>query len=135
MSDYLITTGDGLSHRLADIDGAAIAAYTTSDNTRAALAQAIAAGDYTTAPPLPPAPPEPDPSGFRAALARDPDWYTWASTLPSVLYTNLATAAAQDNWAEAQVIYLTATSTSPPPPGASTAWQQLAVDYAIPITF
>lgn len=135
MSDYLVTTSDGLQHRLADIDAAAIAAYTSSPNTRAALEQAIATGSYAPAPPLTPIDPEPDPSGFRSSLSRNAEWNGWASTLPPVLYTNLATAAAQNNWTEAQVIYLAATNVSPPPVGGPTAWQQLAKDHGIPIYF
>lgn len=132
---YLITTGDGLQHRLEALDVEALDDYSTSANTRAALAQAIAAGDYTTAPPLPPAPPEPDPAAFRAALASEPAWLAWASTLAPVLYTNLTIAAAQDNWPEAQTIYQAAAALSPPPPEAAATWQALADQYAILITF
>jgi hypothetical protein len=52
-----------------------------------------------------------------------------------VSYTNLTIAAAQDNWVEAQAIYNAIKATTPPLGASVTAWQALADDNSIPITF
>lgn len=132
-----ITTSDGITHgpiplidELPNIVG-----YSNSLATRAALAEAYADGQWEdyTAPPV--EAPEPNPALFRAALAQTESWLGWASTLPSVGYTNLTIAAAQNNWAEAQLIYDRLVDNSLPPTGAAADWQALADANGIPIIF
>lgn len=132
---YSITTADGISHQLPALNAEAIAAYTTSANTAAALETAIAADNYVEVPDPDPSEPEPNPSTFRSALASSPTWLAWAETLSSVAYTNLTIAAAQGNWAEAQAIYDRLIDNSLPPTGAAAEWQGLADANGIPITF
>lgn len=133
-----ITTADELIHGPFEVvDGAPNLSSIASPNTQAALAAAYAAGSYATytPPPTITAPPTPTPSAFRAALAQTATWTAWAETLSFVEYTNLTTAAAQGNWAEAQVIYNAIKATTSPPEASVTAWQALADDNSIPITF
>ena len=84
--------------------------------------------------PEPPISP-PTPKAFRAALSQTATWTAWAETLSPVSYTNLTTAAALDNWVEVQAIYDAIKATTPPPEASITAWQTLADDNYIPITF
>jgi hypothetical protein len=134
-----ITTADELMHGPFEVvDGAPNLSSIASPNTQSALAAAYAAGSYATYTPPPTtitAPPTPTPSAFRAALAQTATWIAWAETLSFVRYINLTTAAALDNWAEAQAIYNAIKATTSPPEASITAWQALADDNGIPITF
>ena len=84
--------------------------------------------------PEPPTSP-PTPKAFRVALAQTGTWTTWAETLSFVSYANLTTAAALDNWVEVQAIYDAIKATTPPPGASITAWQAMADNDNIPITF
>lgn len=133
-----ITTADELIHGpFAVVDGAPDLSSIASPNTQAALSAAYAAGSYATytPPPTIEAPPTPTPSAFRAALAQTATWISWAETLSPVSYTHITTAAALDNWVEAQAIYDAIKATTPPPGASITAWQALANSNHIPITF
>lgn len=129
-----ITTPDGLQHVVEGPE--AIAAYSTSLATLVALQSAYAAGDWEPCdPPETTTVPEYNPSAFRVELARCTSWIGWAASVPSVHYTNLVIAAAQDNWSEAQTLY-TALAQSYPPAGAAVAeWQALADAHGVPIAF
>ena len=139
MSTIKVTLPSGTHHFLETLgDGTPdYSAYSSSINTRNALQAAYDSGDWEpyTAPEPEPAPPEPNPALFRAALAQTESWLQWAETLPSVGYTNLTIAAANSNWAEAQLIYDRLIDNSLPPTGAATEWQALADANGIPITF
>lgn len=141
MISVVITTSDNLTHGpialLPDGRTPDMASYSSSPNTQAALAAAYQAGnwaEYIEPEPVE-LPPEVNPAAFRAALAQTPSWFTWAETLPSVHYTNLTIAAANNNWGEAQAIYNAIKGASDPPPAAVAAWQQQADANGIPITF
>jgi len=112
------------------------AGYSSSVATQNALKTAYDNGDWESyTPPTIEPPPTPTPSAFRAALAQTATWIAWAETLSFVSYTNLTIAAAQDNWVEAQAIYNAIKATTPPLGASVTAWQALADDNSIPITF
>jgi hypothetical protein len=134
---YLVTTADQQTHHLQGIEAINVDDYSSSENTRRVITEAIAIGNYTSYTPPDPVelPPEPNPAAFRAALAQTPSWLAWAETLSPVSYTNLTIAAAQGNWGEAQAIYNSIASTTPPSTSARADWQQLANDNAIAITF
>lgn len=130
-----ITLPSGFVHGPLDIND--LATYSSSAATQSALQAAYDAGHWQPyTPPEPePLPPEPNPALFRAALAQTESWLGWAETLPSVGYTNLTIAAANNNWAEAQLIYDRLSDNVPPPTGAAADWQALADANGIPITF
>lgn len=130
-----IKTPDGINHTFESLDDLPkIASFATRNALLTAAADPANVQEYT--PPEPIAlPPEPAPAEFRAALAQTPSWFAWAETLPSVAYTNLTIAAANNNWAEAQAIYNQVASTIPALSWARAEWQQLADDNGIPITF
>jgi hypothetical protein len=129
-----ITTPDGLQHVVESAE--AIADYSTSLATLVALQTAYAAGDWEPCdPPETTTVPEPDPSGFRVELARCASWISWAASIPTVYYTNLVIAAAQDNWPEAQAFYTTLAQSYPPAGAAVAEWQALADAHGVPIEF
>ncbi len=69
---FLITTSDGLSHLLKDLDS--VDKYTSSENTRKALNDAIAAGNWIETEPELTIVPQHDWDGMNLAILSDEDF-------------------------------------------------------------
>lgn len=130
-----ITTSDNITHLVAS--EAAIASYSSSAATVAALQAAYDSGHckpYT--PPAPqPAPLEPDWKTFRLALLKSKSFRLWSELLPNSWREDLKMAAMVGNAEALQDIYNYCKTLSPPLPAAVAEWQKLATQNHIPVTF
>lgn len=131
---YQITTPDGIKHPVAGLDDEALASYSSSVNTIAALKAAIAAGDYAELPD-PDNTPTPDYSQFRIKLLATPELTAWAEVIGFVAYTNLTQAAMADNWALTQYLYTSAAAANPPATGQIAAWEEIAEECNVEFEF
>ncbi|MBW4486122.1 MAG: hypothetical protein KME14_26665 [Tildeniella torsiva UHER 1998/13D] len=130
-----ITTADGLTHCLDS--AAAIATYSGSPATVAALQAAYDAGQWQPyTPPEPePEPPGPDWQNFRLALMVNSAFRAWAATLPADWREDLKSCAILCNVEALQSTYTYLASLYPPGPAASAEWQAIADATHIPVMF
>lgn len=130
-----ITTSDNITHLVAS--EAAIASYSSSAATVAALQAAYDSGHckpYT--PPAPqPAPLEPDWKTFRLALLKSKSFRLWSELLPNSWREDLKMAAMVGNAEALQDIYNYCKSISLPVPASTAEWQALADKSNIPVKF
>jgi hypothetical protein len=130
-----ITTGDEIRHVLES--EAAIATYSSSPATVAALQAAYDAGQWEIyTPPEPePEPPGPNWSEFRITLMVNAAFRTWGQTLPDDWREDLKLTAMATNATALQGIYDHLVTYYPPPPDAAAEWQQIATENHIPVVF
>lgn len=132
-----ITLSNSLVYHLPEIDGIPdFNSFTTDPDLKAALQDAYEKNnwEYYTEPEIIQIA-VPNPSGFRVALASCTSWVNWATSLPSVHYTNLVIAASQDNWTLAQTFYNNLIQSYSPEETSRVEWQAIADSYNVPIKF
>lgn len=130
-----VVTADGFYHRLPSLEDAAIAAYSTSENTRQALRDAIALGHVEELPLPPPPGPIYDPKTFRVTFLSDPLFQEWQLGLPAIGREDLKMAAIADAWPTCQALYSQLSTSYPTPQGAVDQWQAIADAHAVPLSF
>lgn len=130
-----ITTGDGIRHVLES--ESAIADYSPSPATVAALQAAYDAGNWEPYTPPEPEPetPEPNWQDFRLSLMVNEAFRLWAADLPADWREDLKSCALVCNAEALQSTYFLLASLDPPEPEAAAEWQQIATANHIPVTF
>lgn len=130
-----ITTPDNITHLVASAE--AIATYSSSAATVAALQSAYDAGHWEPyTPPEPePAPPEPNWQNFRLALLQSATFRDWSERLPATWREDLKLAAIAANAEAVQGTYDHCKTLALPGHTAATGWQQIATENHIPVTF